>query len=102
MIKQKHVNVVLKLNCYKDVSLDEEDAANFSPERIAVMMKQRHVCIKLNYSVIVFKPDSTYMTLYPPDENHWELVTVLAGSEGLFVRSQRLKLVHKKRGCRRI
>ena len=32
----------MKLNCYKDVSLDEEDAANFSPERIAVMMKQRH------------------------------------------------------------
>ena len=29
-IKQKHVNVVLKLNCYKDVSLDEEAAVNFS------------------------------------------------------------------------
>ena len=67
MIKQKHVNVVLKLNCYKDVSLDEEDAANFSPERIAVMMKQRHVCIKLNYSMIVFEPNSTYMTLYLPE-----------------------------------
>ena len=31
-------------------------------------MTQRHVCIKLNYSMIVFKPNSTYMTLYLPDE----------------------------------
>ena len=65
-------------------------------------MTQRHVCIKLHDLMIVFEPNSTYITLYPPDENHWELVTVLAGSEGLFARSQRLKLVHKKRGCRRI
>ena len=74
--------MVLKLNCYKDVSLDEEAAANFSPERIAVMMKQRHVCIKQNDSMIVFEPDSTYMMLYLPDEKSWSSLQGLTAAKG--------------------
>ncbi len=34
-IKQKHINLVLKLNCYRSISIDEETTANPSPERIA-------------------------------------------------------------------
>ena len=30
-IKKKHVNLILKLNCYRDISLDEDKEVNISP-----------------------------------------------------------------------
>ena len=84
-IKQKHVNVVLKLNCYRDVALDDEMTINPSPNRIAKTMKARYVCIRVDDAMIVSEPDSTFMTLYNPNQSLLELVTFLAQSEGLFV-----------------
>ena len=31
-IKRKHINLVLKLNCYRDISIDEEAVINPSPK----------------------------------------------------------------------
>ena len=84
-IKRKHVSVILKLNCYRDISLDDETAVNPSPEAISEAMRGRYVCIRVDDSMIVSEPDCTYMTLYNPDEQLLGLITALAKGEGLFV-----------------
>ena len=84
-IKQKHINVILKLNCYRDLSLDEEAAVNPPPEVIAEAVNRRYVCILIDESMIVSEPDSTYLTLYNPDEQLLSLVMELSKGEGLFV-----------------
>ena len=83
-IKKKHVNLVLKLNCYEDVFLDEEEMPNPSPSAIAEAMCERRVIIRVGESLIVSEPDDTYMSLYNPDEQLLSLVEALATSEGLF------------------
>ncbi len=84
-IKQKHINVILKLNCYRDFSLDEEAAVNPPPDVIAEAVNRRYVCILIDESMIVSEPDSTYLTLYNPDEQLLSLVMELSKGEGLFV-----------------
>ena len=84
-IKQKHINVILKLNCFRDISLDEETSLNPPPERIAEEMRRRYLCIMTGGSMIISEPDDTYMTLYNPDKKLLELVRTLASGEGLFV-----------------
>ena len=39
-IKRKHIHLILKLNCYRDISIDGEPAINPSPEHIAAEMKK--------------------------------------------------------------
>ena len=84
-IKQKHINVILKLNCYRDISLDEESSVNPPPERIDEEMRSRYLCIMTGGSMIISEPDDTYMTLYNPDKKLLELVKTIASGEGLFV-----------------
>lgn len=45
-IKQKHINIILKLNCYLDLSLDDDLEVNSPPEKIAEVMKSRYVNIR--------------------------------------------------------
>ena len=84
-IKQKHINLILKLNCYLSISLDEETTSNPSPERIDEAMRSRYVSIMLEDAIIVSEPDETYLTVFNPDEELLELVKTLAAGEGLFV-----------------
>lgn len=84
-LKQKHINVVLKLNCYRDVFIDEEASANPSPDAIAEAMRKRYVIIRVDDSMIVSEPDDTHMTLFNPGEQLLELVKTISASEGLFV-----------------
>lgn len=84
-LKQKHINVVLKLNCYRDVFVDEEASANPSPDAIAEAMRKRYVIIRVDDSMIVSEPDDTHMTLFNPGEQLLELVKTISASEGLFV-----------------
>ena len=84
-IKQKHINVILKLNCYRDVSIDEEKEINPPPERIAEEMRKRYVNIISDESMVVSEPDDTHLTVFNPDESELELLKDLAASEGLFV-----------------
>lgn len=85
VIKQKHINVILKLNCYRDISLDEENTVNPSPERIAGEMRRRYLYIMTDDSMILSEPDDTHMTVFNPDEKLLELLKALASGEGLFV-----------------
>ena len=82
-IKQKHINVILKLNCYMDILIDDE--ANPSPDKIAAIMLERYVYIMLGNSMILSESDDTHMTLFNADEELLEMVKDIAGSEGLFV-----------------
>ena len=84
-IKQKHIDLVLKLNCYRSISLDDEETLNPPPERIAEEMRKRYLCIRTGGSLIVSEPDDIGMTLYNPDPELLELVRELEKGEGLFV-----------------
>ena len=84
-IKQKHLNLILKLNCYRDISLDEEAAINPPPRRIADTVFQRYTCIMTGDAMILSEPDDTHLTLFNPDGELLRLVRTLAAGEGLFV-----------------
>ncbi len=84
-IKKKHVNMILKLNCYRDISLDEDGIINLPPEQIAEAMYNRYVNIMVDNSMIISEPEDTHMTIFDPDEELLKLVRQLALSEGMFV-----------------
>ena len=84
-IKQKHIDLILKLNCYRDISIDDEKEVNPAPERIAAEMKTRYVYIRLDDAMILSEPDDTHMTVFNPDEGTLKLIGDLAASEGLFL-----------------
>ena len=82
-IKRKHIDLVLKLNCYRDVGLDGE--TNPAPARIAEAMRGRYVYIMLGDAMILSEPDDTHLTLFNPDEGLLALAGELAAGEGLYV-----------------
>lgn len=85
-IKRRHVNVILKLNCYQRISLDEGASYNPSPECVATEMLAHHLCIMVgDDALIVSEPDDTAMAAYNVGEELLELLMPLAASEGLFV-----------------
>lgn len=84
-VKRKHLDLILKLNCYRSVSLDEEETVNPDPERIEEAVLNRYVCILTGDSMIISEPDDLCLTLYNPDEQLLELLRQLATGEGLFV-----------------
>ena len=82
-IKERHVNVLLKLNCYRWLSVD--GAANPPPARLAAAATSRTLCLRVDGALILSEPDDTHMTLFDPDEKLLALVRALAAGEGLFV-----------------
>ena len=84
-IKRKHIHLILKLNCYRDISIDDESAVNPSPERVAAEMKKRYLYIRTGDSMILSEPDDTHLTVFSPDPQLLELIRQLAAGEGLFV-----------------
>ncbi|MBR3227507.1 MAG: hypothetical protein IKF68_03075 [Erysipelotrichaceae bacterium] len=84
-IKQKHINLILKLNCYRDISLSDETEINPSPQHIASEMKKRYLYVMIGESMILSEPDDTHMTVFDPDEQLLEQIRQIASGEGLFV-----------------
>ena len=84
-IKQKLINVILKLNCYRQISIDGESAVNPPPEHIAEELRNRDLYLLVDDSVILSERDDTYMTVFNPDEKLQRLIRTLATAEGLFV-----------------
>ncbi len=82
-IKKKHINVILKLNCYMDITID--DAKNPVPEWIRDTMLDRYVYIMLGDAMILSEPDDTHMTVFNPDGELLNLIKEVSSSEGLFV-----------------
>ncbi len=84
-IKQKHINLVLKLNCYADILISDESVINPSPEHIAEEMQKRYLYIMVGESMILSEPDDTHLTVFNPDTQLLELIKQIASGEGLFV-----------------
>ena len=84
-IKQKHIDLILKLNCYRDISISDEDVCNPLPEHVADEMKNRYLYIMIGDSMILSEPDDTHLTVFDPDPQLLELIRQIASGEGLFV-----------------
>ena len=84
-IKQKHIHLILKLNCYRDVSIEDEEEINPAPERIAAEMRKRYLYIRTGEAMILSEPDDTHMTVFNPDPELLGLIREIASGEGLFV-----------------
>ena len=82
-IKQKHANVILKLNCYEDIFIESE--MNPVPKSIVKAIKARHIDVILDDALITSEPDETYITVYNVNEELLALLKRIAASEGLFV-----------------
>ena len=85
-VKRKHADLVLKLNCYRAVSLDEEREPNPDPERIAEAVMTRYVCIRIGDTLITSAPDDLYLTVYNADEALLKPLETLCRGEGLYLR----------------
>ncbi len=82
-IRLRHLNVILKLNCYMDIAIDGE--VDPAPAKIAKIMNTRYVCIMIGDAMILSEPDDTHMTVFNPDGDLLALVKTIAEREGLFV-----------------
>ena len=84
-IKQKHIDLVLKLNRYRDISISDETVVNPLPKHIADEMKKRYLYIMVGESMVLSEPDDTHLTVFNPDSQLMDLIRQLASGEGLFV-----------------
>ena len=84
-IKERQLDLILKLNCYKAISINDEDVVNPPIEQIAEEMKKEYVYFRIDDALILAERDDTYMTLYNPDEQLLKLVKMLAQGEDLYV-----------------
>ncbi|MBR2560887.1 MAG: hypothetical protein IKE31_01920 [Eubacterium sp.] len=84
-IKQKHINIILKINCYRDLVLYEDQETNPSPEQIADEMMKRSLFIMIDDAMILSEPEDTHLTVFNPSDQLLELIKELAVGEGLFV-----------------
>ena len=84
-IKRRHAALILKLNCYRAVSLDEETEQNPDPERIADAVMSRRVCVLTGESMLVSEPDELYLTVYHPDDDLLARLRTLCAGEGMYL-----------------
>ena len=84
-IKQKHINLILKLNCYRDLYISDETEINPSPEHLEREMKKRYLYVMIGESMILSEPDDTHLTVFNPDAELLELIKQIALGEGLYV-----------------
>ena len=87
-IRQKKFSLILKLNCYMQISIDGE--INPSPEKIRNRTKETGVSIRIGNAMIVSEKDDTYMTVYNPDKPLLAMIRKIASGEGLFVWKRQL------------
>lgn len=87
-IRQKKISLILKLNCYMQISIDGE--INPSPEKIRNRIKETGVSVRIGDAMIVSEKDDTYMTLFNPDKPLLAMIRKIASGEGLFVWKRQL------------
>ena len=89
-LRQRFVEILLKLNCYYDFLVYQNDKIikNPSPEQLEEMILQNTatVDIILNEGVLItVRNDDTYLTVYDADEKLLDILKQLAASHGLFL-----------------
>ena len=87
-IRQKKFSLILKLNCYMQISIDGE--INPSPEKIRNRIKETGVSVRIGDAMIVSEKDDTYMTVYNPDKLLLAMIRKIASGESLFVWKRQL------------
>ena len=91
MIRRKFASLLMKLNCYYEVSVADASGAasvGLQPESLEKMLTGGDIVYMVMDSengMLGFSGDDHYMTLYNPSAELLELVSLLASSEGLFV-----------------
>ena len=90
-ICRKFASLLMKLNCYYKFSIADASGAeyvNLKPESLEEMLTGGdavYMVMDSEEAMIAFSGDDHYMTLYNPNKELPELVSLLACSEGLFV-----------------
>ncbi|MCR5206832.1 MAG: hypothetical protein K6E47_17520 [Lachnospiraceae bacterium] len=87
-LRSKFLHFLLKLNSYyrfKAIFSDYEEIDDISAVELKELVGYRYIQILIDASLIVSDPDDMYMSLYNPTDTMLELVTKIAGSEGLFI-----------------
>ena len=87
-IRQKKFSLILKLNCYMQISIDGE--INPTPEKIRNRIKETGVSVRIGDAMIVSEKDDIYMTLFNPDKPLLAMIRKIASGEGLFVWKRQL------------
>ncbi len=84
-VKEKHIDLVLKLNCYRSISIDGETEMDPPPERIAAEMRRRYLYLMVDEAMILSEPDDTHLTVFHPDDRLLALLRTIAAGEGLYL-----------------
>ena len=91
MIRRKFASLLMKLNCYYGIAVADASGAVpvcLQPESLEKMLiggDTVYMVMDSENAMIGFNGDDHYMTLYNPNKELLELVSLLASSEGLFV-----------------
>ena len=91
---EKFSSIIIKLNCYHDVALDDGTGwiENPEPDELIGAFER---CYKRGYANFLFPKEHAlialsgadlYMSLYNPSEEFRKMTALIAASEGLFVR----------------
>lgn len=86
-MKQKKLNILLKLNCYYDILVQCEGGQekNPAPEKLKSMVAKKYLNVLIGNSLIVIDHTDTYMTAFNVDNELLELLRQFAAAEGMFV-----------------
>lgn len=107
-IYRKFINILLKLNCYEDMDVSQDNGVhkssgekwmtNPAPKVIEAMLlkclsddSMLSIHLKSSNTLITISGDDTYMTVYNPLEETIDLLGSLATSEGLFIWKPKIK-----------
>ena len=86
-LRQKQLNLLLKLNCYYDliIHFDGGQIRNPEPELMKTVVGKEYLDILIGGALIVIDHTDTYMTVFGADGELLDLIIQLAAAEGLFV-----------------
>ena len=89
-IYRKFAGVLLTLNCYHDITIQDGDKWIKNPEpgtieRLVLERKPLNLLIDSSQAMISITGDDHYMTLYGPNKDLLELTTTVALAQGLHV-----------------
>lgn len=86
-LRQKQLNLLLKLNCYYDliIHFDRGQIRNPEPELMKTVVGKEYLDILIGGALIVIDHTDTYMTVFGADGELLDLIIQLAAAEGLFV-----------------
>lgn len=89
-IYRKFAGVLLALNCYHDITIQDGDKWIKNPEpgtieRLVLERKPINLLIDSSQAMISITGDDHYMTLYGPNKDLLELTTTVALAQGLHV-----------------